>query len=140
MSRTDQDNQETMQETMKGAFTLRVVSDFAAAHSLRSYPGDCKRLHGHNWKVEVEVVASALDEVGMGVDFKEIKRATKTATDRLDHQYLNEIEPFDQINPTAENIAYTLFQELSKVLNSERVRIAGVTIWETERASAKYSE
>ena len=125
---------------MTAQFTLRTLSDFAAAHSLREYPGDCQRLHGHNWKVEVEVSADELDELGMVVDFKLIKQATKTATDRLDHQYLNELKPFDQINPTAENIARTLYQEISASLNSARIQADAVTIWETERASARYSE
>ncbi|MBT3197497.1 MAG: 6-carboxytetrahydropterin synthase QueD [Gammaproteobacteria bacterium] len=125
---------------MTAQFTLRTLSDFAAAHSLREYPGDCQRLHGHNWKVEVEVSADELDELGMVVDFKLIKQATKTATDRLDHQYLNELKPFDQINPTAENIARTLYQEISASLNSARIQVDAVTIWETERASARYSE
>ena len=84
--------------------------------------------------------ASELDELGMVIDFKQIKRATQEATDRLDHQYLNELTPFDQINPTAENIARTLFQEIAAALNDDRVRIDAVTVWETERASARYSE
>lgn len=125
---------------MAGRFTLRTLSDFAAAHSLREYPGDCQRLHGHNWKVEVEVSASELDELGMVIDFKQVKQATREATDRLDHQYLNEIKPFDQLNPTAENIARTLFQQISVSLSDARIRVDAVTIWETERASARYSE
>jgi 6-pyruvoyltetrahydropterin/6-carboxytetrahydropterin synthase len=126
--------------TMAGRFTLRTLSDFAAAHSLREYPGDCQRLHGHNWKVEVEVSASELDELGMVIDFKQVKQATRKATDRLDHQYLNELEPFNQINPTAENIARTLFQEIATTLNDDRVQVDAVTVWETERASARYSD
>ncbi len=125
---------------MPGRFTLRTLSDFAAAHSLREYPGDCQRLHGHNWKIEVEVSASELDKLGMVIDFKQIKQATKTATDRLDHQYLNELEPFDRINPTAEHIAQTLFREIAAALNDDRVRVDAITVWETERASARYSE
>ena len=125
---------------MAGRFTLRTLSDFAAAHSLREYPGDCQRLHGHNWKVEVEVSASELDALGMVIDFKAVKKATQEATDRLDHQYLNELKPFDQINPTAENIARTLFQEFAATLNDDRVTVGAVTVWETERASARYSE
>ncbi len=125
---------------MSSRFSLRTISEFAAAHSLRDYPGDCQRLHGHNWKVEVEVSADELDELGMVVDFKIVKAVTKEVTDRLDHRYLNELEPFDRINPTAERIAQTLFQEISGKLNDERVRVDAVTVWETERASARYSE
>lgn len=125
---------------MSGQFILRVVSDFAAAHNLREYPGDCQRLHGHNWKVEVEVAANELDDIGMVVDFKKIKQATKEVTDRLDHCHLNELEPFNRINPTAENIARTIFTELSTKVNGEQAHIEAVTVWETERASARYSE
>ncbi|MBT3346992.1 MAG: 6-carboxytetrahydropterin synthase QueD [Thiotrichales bacterium] len=129
---------------MPNQFKLQVVSDFAAAHSLRDYPGDCQKLHGHNWKVEVEVVASELDDLGMAVDFKKIKQITKEATDRLDHSYLNELDPFNRINPTAENIARTLFKDIGKKLDSAKInstaQIERVTIWETERASASYSE
>lgn len=125
---------------MSGRFTLQVVSDFSAAHSLREYPGDCQRMHGHNWKVEVEVTSTELDELGMVVDFKKIKQATKEATDRLDHQYLNELAPFDKINPTAENIAHTLFDEISSSINHTQAEVESVTVWETERASARYSK
>ena len=126
---------------MAARYTLKVVSDFAAAHQLRDYQGQCRRLHGHNWKVEVEVTATALDQAGMGIDFKAIKRATKGITERLDHYNLNEIEPFDRINPTAENIAAYLFAGLAEEINDPpRVRVSAVTIWETERACARYSE
>lgn len=125
---------------MAARYTLKVVTDFAAAHLLRDYPGECSRLHGHNWKVEVEVVASALDEVGMGIDFKAIKHATKEVIAALDHRHLNEIPPFDTINPTAENIAAYVHAQLSRTLNGARTRVAAVTLWETERACVRYSE
>ena len=125
---------------MAANYTLKIVTDFASAHTLRDYPGACSRMHGHNWKVEVEVLARELDQVGMGIDFKEIKKATREITDRLDHRYLNEVEPFDQINPTAENIAAHIYTELSKILNSARVRVNAVTLWETERACVRYTE
>ncbi len=125
---------------MPPRYTLKIVTDFAAAHSLRNYPGDCSRLHGHNWKVEAEVVASKLNEVGMGIDFKAIKTETKIIVDQLDHHYLNEIPPFDEINPTAENIAAFIYQRLSKKLNGETLRVNAITLWETERACVRYSE
>jgi len=97
-------------------------------------------MHGHNWKVEVEVVAAQLDEVGMGVDFKVIKQATRDVAERLDHRYLNDLEPFSQINPTAENIAAYFHKELSAQLNSPGIRVHAVTLWETERACVRYVE
>ncbi len=125
---------------MSATYTLKIVTDFASAHTLRGYPGACQRMHGHNWKVEVEVIATRLDETGMGIDFKEIKQATRKIADRLDHRYLNELEPFTEINPTAENIAAHFYQELSGMLNNQDVRIHTVTLWETERACVRYSE
>ena len=125
---------------MSARYTLKVVSDFASAHTLRDYPGACSRMHGHNWKVEAEVIATQLDTVGMGIDFKKIKLAVKVLTDQLDHRYLNEIEPFDSINPTAENIAAWLYQGLSKELNNEHIQVSALTLWETERACVRYTE
>jgi 6-pyruvoyltetrahydropterin/6-carboxytetrahydropterin synthase len=121
-------------------YTLKVVSDFASAHTLRDYPGACSRMHGHNWKVEAEVEATSLDAVGMGVDFKVIKNAVRVLTDQLDHRYLNEIAPFDNVNPTAENIAAHLFRGLSQALNDDRIRVKAITLWETERACVRYTE
>ena len=125
---------------MSAKYTLIVVSDFASAHTLRDYPGACSRMHGHNWKVETEVEASSLDETGMAIDFKTIRQATIKLTDKLDHRYLNEIAPFDTINPTAENIAAYIYKGLSKTLNSDSVRIKTITLWETERACVRYTE
>jgi 6-pyruvoyltetrahydropterin/6-carboxytetrahydropterin synthase len=119
---------------------MKIVTDFAAAHWLRNYSGVCNRLHGHNWKVEVEVVAYDLDEVGMGLDFKDIKDATKQLIGELDHRNLNELPPFDKLNPTAENISAYLYQELSAKINTGRVKVNTVTLWETERACVTYSE
>lgn len=125
---------------MSARYTLKVVTDFAAAHSLRNYAGNCERLHGHNWKIEVEVSARELDEVGMGLDFKTIKRTTKDFLDRLDHYNLNDVPPFDTINPTAENIAAYIYRSLAERLNADRVWVSAVTIWETERACVRYTE
>jgi len=125
---------------MKPRYTLTVTTEFASAHSLRDYPGDCRRLHGHNWKVEVEVVASELDALGMAVDFGEIKAAARAAAGELDHRYLNEIPPFDRLNPTAENLAAHLFERISARLNNARVTVSAVTLWETDRACVRYSK
>lgn len=125
---------------MRGSYTLRVMTDFASAHILHGYPGACSRMHGHNWKVEVEAKATSLDELGMAVDFKILKDTAQTAVKRLDHRYLNEIPPFDEVNPTAENIASHLYHELCDLLNDERIRVAAVTLWETERACVRYAE
>jgi 6-pyruvoyltetrahydropterin/6-carboxytetrahydropterin synthase len=121
-------------------YNLKVVADFASAHTLRDYPGACARMHGHNWKVETEVLATQLDGCGMGVDFKVIKQATRAIAERLDHRYLNDLEPFDRLNPTAENIAAYFYKELSAQLNSDHLKVQAVTLWETERACVRYFE
>jgi 6-pyruvoyltetrahydropterin/6-carboxytetrahydropterin synthase len=90
--------------------------------------------------VEVEAVATELDELGMAVDFKVIKQLARKVTDELDHRYLNEIPPFDSINPTAENLAAHIYRRLAEELNEPRVRIHAVTLWETERACVRFTE
>ena len=121
-------------------FVLKIVTDFASAHSLRNYPGDCARLHGHNWQVEVSVCSNILDDNGIAIDFREIKKQTKLVIKRLDHQYLNEIKPFDVLNPTAENIAKYFFDEVGLLINNEDIKVIEVLIWETPRSAVTYSE
>ncbi len=121
-------------------FVLKIVTDFASAHSLRNYPGDCARLHGHNWQVEVSVFSNVLDDNGIAIDFREIKKQTKLVIKRLDHQYLNEIKPFDVLNPTAENIAKYFFDEVGLLINNEDIKVKEVLIWETPRSAVTYSE
>ena len=121
-------------------FVLKIVTDFASAHSLRNYPGDCARLHGHNWQVEVSVCSKVLDDNGIAIDFREIKKQTKLVIKRLDHQYLNEIKPFDVLNPTAENIAKYCFDEVALLINNEHIKVKEVMIWETPRSAVTYSD
>lgn len=125
---------------MTSRYTMKILLDFAAAHLLRNYEGVCNRLHGHNWKVEVQVTATQLDDVGMGMDFKDIKDATRELIGKLDHRNLNDIPPFDKINPTAENISAYLYKELSKTLNTDDIKVSSLTLWETDRACVTYTE
>jgi len=125
---------------MASCYTLKIVTDFAAAHALRGYNGDCSRLHGHNWKVEVEVRTSMLNQAGMGIDFKDVKNAAVLLVKELDHQNLNDLEAFEKTNPTAENIAAYFFNGLSRTLNNDTLHVSAITIWETERACVRYTE
>ena len=125
---------------MPALYNLKIVTDFASAHTLRNYPGACSRMHGHNWKVELEIVANKLNELGIAIDFKAMKKSTNEVCDRLDHQYLNDIAPFDIINPTAENIAAYLYSEIGRLVNTDFVKVRAVTLWETERACVRYTE
>jgi len=121
-------------------FKLNVISEFSSAHKLVGYEGACRNLHGHNWKVRVGINASKTDEIGMTVDFGVVKGHLNEMMSMLDHQYLNELGCFQNVNPTSENIARYLFGELSKRLNSDFVRVNEVEIWESDRSSVVYFE
>jgi 6-pyruvoyltetrahydropterin/6-carboxytetrahydropterin synthase len=114
-------------------FEIKITRDFSAAHRVEDYPGNCERLHGHNWKVEIVARSAGLDGLGMVMDFRKLKELTDRVLERLDHEYLNEIEPFRQINPTAENIAKYIYDELSKGAPVHRVNV-----FETETSVASF--
>ena len=125
-------------------YELSVSAEFCAAHRLNGYPGDCKNTHGHNWGVTVYVLCTELDSLGMGLDFRDIKGLVKEALSGLDHVFLNEVAPFTQENPTAENIARHIFGELSRLLAARRggaqARVSRVHVAETPGAGVTYWE
>ncbi len=121
-------------------YELKIISQFAAAHQLKEFHGSCENLHGHNWKVEVHVRGSRLEGNGLLIDFREIKLATKVVLDDLDHQFLNEVDAFREMNPSSENIARHIFKRLSRALDREDIRVSKVTAWESDSACASYSE
>lgn len=118
-------------------FELTVEDSFAAAHNLRGYQGDCERLHGHNWRVEVRVAAAKLDGLGMVMDFRQLKAHLADALKELDHKYLNEVKPFDAVNPTTENICCYIADRLRGTL-PRGVSIRRVSCWESDTCSASY--
>ena len=121
-------------------FEVAVEQGFASAHALRNYKGRCENVHGHNWKVRVVIEGEKLDQTGMLVDFLDVKRLMGEILDRLDHQFLNEVPPFDVVNPSAENIAEYFYQQMAGRLEATPVpvRIREVKIWETDIQSATY--
>lgn len=125
---------------MAGVFEIYIDTHFSAAHALRGYPGDCERLHGHNWGVRVYVRCSALDEIGIGIDFRVVKDHVKEVLKGLDHLNINEIEAFQILNPSSENIAQHLYRELSLRLNTDTVKVFRVRVSETPGAGAVYWE
>jgi 6-pyruvoyltetrahydropterin/6-carboxytetrahydropterin synthase len=129
-----------MEICMSGVFEVYVKTHFSAAHRLEGYPGDCARSHGHNWIVEVHVRCRELNSIGIGMDFRDIKQAVKEVVHQLDHHDLNELAPFETMNPTSENIAKYLYQELSNTLNSNSARVSKVKVSETPGAGAWYWE
>lgn len=120
-------------------FELIVETDFSAAHNLREYKGQCERLHGHNWKVQVVLKAEKLDRLGMVVDFRDAKKIIGEILSRFDHTYLNELADFKVLNPTTENLSMVLYEELSDKLPTG-VTVSKVTTWESDRCGAVYFE
>jgi 6-pyruvoyltetrahydropterin/6-carboxytetrahydropterin synthase len=124
-------------------YEVTVEDTFAAGHYLRNYKGKCENPHGHNYKVRVTLAGTELDKAGLLLDFKDLKEVMKHVIDRLDHQMINDIEPFTELNPSAENLAKYFYEETNTRLRSVtngRVLVRDVTIFETDTTTAKYSE
>jgi len=115
-------------------YKIKVESYFSSAHNLRHYKGKCESLHGHNWKVEVEVFKNKLDRAGMVMDFSNLKDGLTKVLEGLDHGYLNKVAYFKKNNPTSENIARYIYDILK-----ERIKDLGaVTVWESNNSCATY--
>ena len=121
-------------------YEVMVEGSFSAAHNLRGYGKKCEKLHGHNWKVQVGIRGGKLDNTGMLVDFREVRDYLEMIMEKLDHKYLNEISHFKVTNPTSENIARFIYSELKARLKSSRYIVNKVTVWESDTASATYSQ
>ena len=120
-------------------YKLSALLNFSSAHFLNAYNGDCARLHGHNWKVLVEVSTDELDDTGMAMDFKDLNNIAWKVIGKFDHQVINEVEPFDKINPTAENLARFFYEEIQSSLPAN-VKMGKIGLWETEKYLVEYSE
>ena len=121
-------------------FKLVVKKEFSSAHILHGHPGNCKRMHGHNWLVEAEVQGDNTNEIGMVIDFKDIKNNLKEIISMLDHQFLNDLEPFINENPTAENISKYIYKELSNNINTDTIKVSKIKLWETNNSAVTYTE
>jgi len=120
-------------------FEVTIEQTFAAGHALRHYHGKCENVHGHNYRCQVTVEGEELDEVGLLVDFVALKKAVQAVIDRLDHQWLNDYPPFDVLNPSAENIAKYIYDEvLSGIRMAGGARLESVRLWETDTSYATY--
>jgi 6-pyruvoyltetrahydropterin/6-carboxytetrahydropterin synthase len=121
-------------------YEVSVDETFAAAHNLRNYHGKCEDLHGHNYKVRVVLAGEELDDTGLLYDFVQMKKAIQGVIRTLDHKYLNELAPFDTLNPSAENIARHIYDQTAKQLPkaANGAGIWSVTVWETETSAATY--
>ncbi|MGH9772745.1 MAG: 6-carboxytetrahydropterin synthase QueD [Candidatus Acidiferrales bacterium] len=119
-------------------FEVSVEYSFSAGHALRHYKGKCENIHGHNYKVRVTVEGEKLNRAGLLVDFSELKANLRALIDRFDHQFLNDLKPFDEVNPSAENLAQYISDGMGSRLQGPDMRLRSVTVWETDSSSATY--
>ncbi len=120
-------------------YEIMVETKFAAAHKLNNYLGNCQNLHGHNWKVQVFVRGNSLSDIGLLMDFRDLKKMVNNVIDELDHTYLNEHKAFKEQNPSSENLAYYIFEILSKQIDKENLFLYKISVWETDKVCASYS-
>jgi 6-pyruvoyltetrahydropterin/6-carboxytetrahydropterin synthase len=124
-------------------FEVTVEKTFAAGHYLRNYKGKCENPHGHNYKVLVTLQGKELDKAGLLLDFKELKQVMRAVVERLDHQMINDVPPFTELNPSAENLAKYFYEESNarlKSVTNGRVSVKAVTMFETDTTNATYFE
>ena len=119
-------------------YELKVVTRFAAAHQLTMVGTKCENMHGHNWKIEVYVIGKNLDKAGVLVDFGVIKKHVADIMTMFDHKYLNELAFFEDKQPSSENIAYLIADELQQRIDDSAVSVSRVTAWESDDAAATY--
>ena len=117
-------------------YQITVEQHFDAAHALRGYQGKCENLHGHRFRVVVRLHIAKLNEIGLAFDFRELKAKLSEVLERFDHTHLNEVAPFNTINPSSENLASTIFNELQPKLPG--IKLVSVEVWESPDASAEY--
>jgi len=118
-------------------YDLMIKGHFDAAHALHGYPGECSHLHGHTWDVEVVVRGETLDEIGIVCDFKTLKADLAEVLEPLDHAYLNDVPPFDALNPTAEHLARHIHEQLASHIPAG-LRVLEVSVWESPVARITY--
>ena len=119
-------------------FEIAMEMDFDAAHSLRGYKGKCEALHGHRFKIVVSVRGNKLDEIGLAYDFTLLKKNLGEIIAKYDHTNLNDVSPFTRINPSSENIAVTVYDELKKKLTGAPVSLASIEVWESPQSRVTY--
>jgi 6-pyruvoyltetrahydropterin/6-carboxytetrahydropterin synthase len=124
-------------------YEVTVDAGFSSGHYLRNYRGKCENPHGHNYKVRVTLAGAELDEAGLLLDFKLLKQVMRPIIERIDHRMLNDLDPFTELNPSAENLARYFYDETNiqlKGMTAGRVRVKDCTIWETDTTTATYYE
>jgi 6-pyruvoyltetrahydropterin/6-carboxytetrahydropterin synthase len=127
-------------EESEHMFQVSVEETFSAGHALRGYKGKCENPHGHNYRVQVTLEGPQLDPIGLLIDFTQLKHVVRDIIKRLDHQFINDLEPFTAVNPSAENMAKYFYEEITSQLRDlpAGAQVKDVVIWETDTAMAKY--
>jgi len=120
-------------------YQISVEKHFDAAHALRGYRGKCEALHGHRFRVVVKIEARELKDIGIAYDFAEVKRHLGDVIDGFDHINLNEVPPFDKINPSSENLAALIYGRLKSKLAGEPVSLVWVEVWESPQTGVRYT-
>jgi 6-pyruvoyltetrahydropterin/6-carboxytetrahydropterin synthase len=120
-------------------YEVTIKKSFSAAHRLKEIGGKCEELHGHNFLVEISVEAESLNEEGLLIDFRVVKRWTDEVLEALDHKYLNELECFKNMNPSSEAIARFLYERIGEKARQTKVALSKVTVWESENSRVTYS-
>ena len=119
-------------------YEIDIQREFSAAHTLKGYNGNCSALHGHNWTVQVIVSSPVLDDIGIAVDFRALKKELDIIITELDHTNLNEVAPFTKDNPTSEQLARYIFNRLSEKLNTENITVSKIRVCESPGSGATY--
>jgi 6-pyruvoyltetrahydropterin/6-carboxytetrahydropterin synthase len=119
-------------------YEISVEHTFAAGHALRGYKGKCENVHGHNYKICVTVAGEKLNSTGLLIDFIDLRAALRELAERLDHRFMNDVPPFDTINPSAENLAKYFSDGIDAQVRPHGVRVASVKVWETDTTSASF--
>jgi 6-pyruvoyltetrahydropterin/6-carboxytetrahydropterin synthase len=120
-------------------YQISVEKHFDAAHFLRGYRGKCEALHGHRFQVVVKIKSSGVNDIGIAYDFAELKQHLNDILAKFDHTCLNDMPPFDKVNPSSENIATIIYDELKPKLAETPVSISSVEVWESPQTGVIYS-
>lgn len=120
-------------------WVVMVSDEFSSGHFLRGYHGKCENLHGHNWKIQIFVKSKKLNSIGLVEDFKKLKKNLYDTLSKLDHKLINDIQPFKKINPSSENIAKFIFNDIRRKINRKNKKLSSVRVWESDTSYAEYS-
>src|SRR5512143_545368 len=119
-------------------FEISVDYTFAAGHALRGYKGKCENVHGHNYKVRVNGAGEEVNDIGLLMDFVDLRAAIKKMVEAWDHRFLNDLPPFDKLNPSAENMARVFYEGIDSEVKRHNAYVSSVTVRETDATSATY--